>query len=89
MNRKLIIAAIAIIAVAGIGLFALTNTSTNSSSSISIDASALEDMSNLAVDGEKLEKNNVFIHSESSDVNALLVKNGGAFKIANGQINKT
>ena len=89
MNRKLIIAAIAIIAVAGIGVFALTNTGTNSGSSISIDASALEDMSNLAVDGEKLEKNNVFIHSESSDVNALLVKNGGAFKIANGQINKT
>ena len=89
MNRKLIIAAIAIIAVAGIGVFALTNTGTNSGSSISIYASALEDMSNLAVDGEKLEKSNVFIHSESSDVNALLVKNGGAFKIANGQINKT
>ena len=89
MNRKLIIAAIAIIAVVGIGMFALTSTNSSGGSSVNIDASALEDMSNIVVDSEKLEKTNVFFHSESSDLNSILVKNGGALKAANVEVNKT
>lgn len=89
MNRKIIITAVAIIAIACAGVFAFSNTNSSDSSSLSIDASALADSSNLIVDNEKLEKTNAFFHSSSSDLNAILVKNGGALKIANGEINKT
>lgn len=89
MNRKIIITAVAIIAIACAGMFAFSNTNSSDSSSLSIDASALADSSNLIVDNEKLEKTNAFFHSSSSDLNAILVKNGGALKIANGEINKT
>ena len=76
MNKKYIIAAIAIIIIIiCAGAFALTNNSNNASTSI--DANALEDRGNLVVD------------SDSADANAVLIKNGGALKLANSIINKT
>ncbi len=88
MNKKIIIAIIVVIAI-GLGLFAMTNTNSSSSSSINIDTNALEDGGNLIVDSESLEKNKFNFHAESGDVNAILVKNGGALKLANSLINKT
>ena len=89
MNKKLIIAIIALIVIVCAGVFALTNTNSSGGSSISIDASALEDASNIIVDGESLEKNNVKAHSSSPDVNAILVKNEGSLKLDNSYVNKT
>lgn len=86
MNKKIIIAIIAVIVI-GLGLYAITNT--NSSSDINIDANALEDGGSLVVDSESLEKNKFKFHSESPEVNAILVKNGGALKLSNSFINKT
>lgn len=88
MNKKIILAIIVVIAI-GLGLFAMTNGTSSSSSSVNIDANALEDSSNLIVDGESLDKNKLNVHSESSDVNAILVKNGGSLKLADSLINKT
>lgn len=88
MNKKIIIAIIVVIAI-GLGLFAMTNTNSSSSSSINIDTNALEDGGNLIVDSESLEKNKFNFHTESSDVNSILVKNGGALKLTNSLINKT
>jgi hypothetical protein len=89
MDRKLIIAGIALIAIVCAGVFAFSNTNSSGDTSISIDASALEDSSNLVVDGKKLEKTNAFFHSSSPDINAILVKNGGNLYSANSDVNKT
>lgn len=89
MNRKLIIAIIAVLVIVCAGMFVLTNTNSSGASAVNIDAAALEDGGNLIVDSEKLDKNNVFFHTDSSDVNAILVKNGGTLKLANSIINKT
>ena len=66
----------------------MTNIS-SSSSSVSIDANAIEDRGNLVVDSESLDENNGLYHTDSTDVNAILVKNGGALKLSNSLINKT
>ena len=88
MNRKLIVALIAIVAIIGIGLFAFTNTN-SSSSSLNLEYNALEDGGNLVVDSESLDKSNMYYHTNSSEVNGILVKNGGILKLANSLINKT
>ena len=87
MNKKYIIAIIAILIIICAGAFALTN-STNTSST-SIDANALEDRGNLVVDSESLDESKGLYHTESADANTVLVKNGGALKLANSIINKT
>lgn len=87
MNKKYIIAIIAIIIIICAGAFALTNSSNNAQASI--DANALEDRGNLVVDSESLDENNGLYHTDSADVNSILVKNGGALKLANSIINKT
>ena len=89
MNRKIIIALIAIIAIIGIGLYAFTNTDSSSTSSVNIDASALEDGANLIVDSESLEKNKIYYHTNSSDIKSVLVENGGSLKLLDSLINKT
>ena len=87
MNKKYIIAAIAIIIIICAGAFALTNNSNNASTSI--DANALEDRGNLVVDSESLDESNGLYHTNSADANAVLIKNGGTLKLANSIINKT
>ena len=89
MNKKYIIAIIAIVIIICAGAFALTNSSNTSSTSASIDANALEDKGNLVVDGESLDESKGFFHTESADTNTILVKNGGALKLANSILNKT
>ena len=85
MNKKIIIAIIAlIIIICASGAFALTNTQQTS-----IDANALEDRGNLVVDSESLDESGGLYHTDSSDVNSILVKNGGTLKLANSIINKT
>ena len=88
MNRKILIALIAIVVIIGAGLYTFSNTVTGDSQ-VSIDASTLEDRGNLVVDSESLDESNGLYHTDSSDVNAILVKNGGALKLVNSIINKT
>ncbi|AMD17766.1 hypothetical protein TL18_06890 [Methanobrevibacter sp. YE315] len=87
MNKKYLIAIIAILLIVCAGAFALTNSSSNASTSI--DANALEDRGNLVVDSESLDENNGLYHTDSADLNAILVKNSGTLKLANSIINKT
>ena len=87
MNRKYFIAIIAIIIIICAGAFAMTNNSNNAETSI--DANALEDRGNLVVDSESLDESKGLYHTDSADVNSILVKNGGALKLANSIINKT
>ena len=68
--------------------YAFTNTN-SSSSSLNLDYNALEDGGNLIVDSDSLDKNNMYYRANSSEVNGILVKNGGALKLANSLINKT
>ena len=88
MKRKIIITIIAVIAIVCAGVFVFSNTN-STGTDINIDASALEDGGNLIVDSEKLDKSKMFLHANSSDVNAVIVKNSGALKLANSLINKT
>ena len=86
MNKKVLIAILALLIICA-GAFALTNSSGDTS--VSVDASALEDRENLVVDSESLDESNGLYHTDSSDVNSILVKNGGALKLVNSIINKT
>ena len=86
MNKKALIAILALIIICA-GAFAMTNSSGDAS--INVDASALEDRGNLVVDSESLDESNGLYHTDSSDVNTILVKNGGALKLVNSIINKT
>lgn len=88
MNKKVIIALIAIIVIVCAGAFALTNTSSNTGS-VSVDANALEDRGNLVVDAKSLDENNGYYHTNSADTNTILIKNGGTLKLANSILNKT
>jgi hypothetical protein len=89
MNRKYLIAIIATIIIICAGAFALINSGTTINDTISIDANALEDKGNLVVDSESLDESNGKYHTDSADVNAILIKNGGALKLANSIIDKT
>ena len=88
MNRKYLIAIIAIIIICACA-FTLINSNNSGNSQISIDASALEDRGNIVVDSKSLDESNGYYHTDSADVNAILVKNSGNLKLANSIINKT
>ena len=88
MNKKILIAVIAIIIICA-GAFALTNMQSGNGASINVDANALEDKGNLVVDSEEISADNGLYSSSSSDENAVLVKNNGVLKLANSIINKT
>ena len=88
MNKKPIIAIIAIIIICA-GAFLLINTNSSDFNSANLDVNALEDKGNIIVDSESLDETNGFYHTASSDVNTVLVKNGGILKLANSLINKT
>lgn len=89
MNKKIIIAIIVVLLI-GVAAFALSNSNhSKGTSSISIDAGALEDRGNLVVDSKSLDESNGLYHADASEVNAILVKNGGALKLVNSIINKT
>lgn len=89
MNKKYPIAIIAILIIICAAAFALTNFNTSGNGSINIDANALEDRGNLVVDSENVNEDNVKYHSDSADVNAVLVKNGGSLILSNAHIDKT
>ena len=89
MNKKILIAIIAIIIIICAGAFALTNMQSGNGASINVDANALEDKGNLVVDSEEISADNGLYSSSSSDENAVLVKNNGVLKLANSIINKT
>ena len=88
MNKKTMIAILALILIVCAGIFAMTN-NLSSDVSVNVDANALEDRGNLVVDSESLDESNGLYHTDSSDVNSILVKNGGALKLVNSIINKT
>ena len=89
MNKKLIIVAIAIIILICAGAFAFTNSNQATAGSVSIDANGLKDKGNLVVDSKSLDENKGLYHTDAADTNAILVKNGGALKLADSIINKT
>jgi len=89
MNKKILIAIIAIIIIICAGAFALSNMQSGNSASVNVDANALEDKGNLVVDSEEISADNGLYSSSSSDENAVLVKNNGVLKLANSIINKT
>ncbi len=88
MNSKVIIAIIAIIVIC-VGIFAMTNNSPSGDASVNIDANALEDRGNLVVDSESLDENNGLYHTDSADLNGILVTNNGNLKLTNSIVNKT
>ena len=87
MNKKYLLIIIAIIIILCAGAFILTNNSTETS--INVDVNALSDKGNLTVDNKSLDESNGYYHTESSDLNTILVKNGGVLKLANSIVNKT
>ncbi|WP_298534621.1 hypothetical protein [uncultured Methanobrevibacter sp.] len=89
MNKKILIAIMAIIIIICAGAFALTNMQSGNGASINVDANALEDKGNLVVDSEEISADNGLYSSSSSDENAVLVKNNGVLKLVNSIINKT
>ena len=89
MNKKILIAIIAIIIILCAGSFAFTNMQSGDGASIDIQANALEDKGNLVVDSEEITADNGLYASSSSDENAVLVKNNGVLKLTNSIINKT
>ena len=89
MNKKILIAGIAIVIIICAGAFALTNMQSGNGASINVDANALEDKGNLVVDSEEISQDNGMYSSSSSDENSVLVKNNGVLKLSNSIINKT
>ena len=90
MNRKYLIAAIAIVIIIGVGAFALTNNNTSSGgTSVNVDASALEDMGNLVVNASDESKEKGLISSSASDLNSILVTNNGKLSLKDSIVNKT
>jgi hypothetical protein len=88
MRKKLILAIIAVVIIFA-ALFAFTNMNSSGISQVSVDANALEDRGNLVVDSKNLDENNGLYHTDAADTNAILIKNGGALKLANSILNKT
>lgn len=75
MNRKLLIAAIAVVIII-VGAFALSNnTSSQIGNSVNIDANALEDMKNIVVNASNDSKEKGLVSASSSDLNSILVTN--------------
>ena len=89
MNKKVILAAIAIIILICAGAYAFTNSNQGTTGSTSIDANGLKDKGNLAVDSKSLDESKGLYHTNAADTNAILVKNGGALKLVDSIINKT
>lgn len=89
MNKKILIAIIALIIIICAGAFAFTNMQSGNGASINVDANALEDRGNLIVDSQDLSAEKGLYSSSSSDENGVLVKNKGILKLANSIINKT
>lgn len=88
MNKKYIIAIIAVLIII-CGVFAINNLYNTNVGFTSIDAKSLEDRGNLTVDSESLDESKGLYHTEKSDINPILVKNGGNLKLTNSIINKT
>lgn len=90
MNKKYLIAAIAVVIIIGVGAFALTNNNTSSGgASVNVDASALEDMENLVVNASDESKEKGLISSSASDLNSILVTNNGKLTLKDSVVNKT
>ena len=81
MNKKILIALIAIIILICAGAFALTNMQIGNGASVNVDANALEDRGTLVVDSEDVTADKGLYTSSSSDENAVLVKNNGVLKL--------
>lgn len=89
MNRKLLIAAIAVVIII-VGAFALSNnTSTQVGNSVNIDANALKDIGNIVVNASTDSKEKGLVSSSSSDLNSILVTNNGKLTIKDSLVNKT
>lgn len=89
MNRKILIALIAIVALIGIGAFVMTNLGTTQSASVNINANALENMGNLVVNASEENKENGLFFTDSSDLNTILVTNNGKLTLKNSIVNKS
>ena len=89
MNRKLLIAAIAVVIII-VGAFALSNnTSSQIGNSVNIDANALKDMGNIVVNDNEDSKEKGLLSASLSDLNSILVTNNGKLTIKDSLVNKT
>ena len=88
MNKKFLIPVIALIILIA-GAFAVTNMNKINDAAFDIDAKTLEDRGNLVVDNEDKNEEHGYYHTQESDNNTVLVKNGGKLKLSNSAINKT
>ena len=89
MNRKLLIAAIAVVIII-VGAFALSNnTSTQVGNSVNIDANALKDMGNIVVNDSEDSKEKGLLSASLSNLNSILVTNNGKLTIKDSLVNKT
>ena len=89
MNRKLLIATIAVVIII-VGAFALSNnTSSQVGNSVNIDANALKDMGNIVVNDSEDSKEKGLVSASSSDLNSILVTNNGKLTIKDSLVNKT
>ena len=89
MNKKILIAVIALIILICAGAFAFTNMKSSGGASVNVDANALDNEGTLVVDSQDLSKEGGLFSSSSSDENTVLVKNNGVLKLAKSIINKT
>ena len=89
MNRKYLIAILAIVVIICIAAFAMTNTTETHNSSVNVDANALEDVGNLIVNGSEESKEKELYTSKESDVNGILVTNNGKLSLKDSIVNKT
>jgi hypothetical protein len=88
MNRKIIIAIIIVLLI-GVGAFAMTNLNSSSDASVNIDADALEERGSLIVDSQSIEESKGLYDTSNADNNTVLIRNGGALKLADSILKKT
>lgn len=89
MNKKLIISILIILVIVCVSVFALTTLKPSTVKSIYVDEDSLKDAGSLIVDSKSLNKSRCKFHSDSNDVNSILVKNGGYLKLYDSTVYKT
>ena len=89
MNKKVIIALLAIMVIVCLGAFIFAASFISNTDSIYIDEASLNDTGSIIVDSKSLNETKGKYHADSNDENAVLVKNGGHLKLSDSVVYKT
>lgn len=81
MNKKLIIVLIVIVVIMCAGIIPLMNSNTVNFSSIDINDSVHDNRGSIIVDAKSLNETNGEYHTDSNEVNCILVKNKGNLQL--------